>query len=72
MRKLALASPALLIAILLFTSGIKNIEDTAIPLLKATTTVDTIRYPDETHFKNLQQLTFGGDNAEAYWSYDGK
>ncbi|HET9431478.1 MAG TPA: hypothetical protein VFO70_09900, partial [Chitinophagaceae bacterium] len=33
---------------------------------------DTIHYPEETHFKNLLQLTFGGDNAEAYWSYDGK
>jgi TolB protein len=33
---------------------------------------DTILYPDETHFRNIQQLTFGGDNAEAYWSYDGK
>jgi Tol biopolymer transport system component len=33
---------------------------------------DTLLYPEETYFKNLQQLTFGGDNAEAYWSYDGK
>jgi len=33
---------------------------------------DTLRYPEETHLKNIQQLTFGGDNAEAYWSYDGK
>jgi len=33
---------------------------------------DTTLYPDEKHFKNIQQLTFGGDNAEAYWSYDGK
>lgn len=33
---------------------------------------DTIHYPEETHFKNIQQLTFGGDNAEAYWSFDGK
>src|SRR5450432_3512683 len=33
---------------------------------------DTIQYPEETHFKNIQQLTFGGDNAEAYWSYDSK
>ena len=31
-----------------------------------------IHYPEETHFKNIQQLTFGGDNAEAYWSYDSK
>jgi len=33
---------------------------------------DTIQYPDEVHFKNLRQLTFGGDNAEAYFSFDGK
>ncbi|MBC7865204.1 MAG: PD40 domain-containing protein [Bacteroidia bacterium] len=26
----------------------------------------------EKHFKNLKQLTFGGDNAEAYWSFDSK
>lgn len=33
---------------------------------------DTLHYPEETNFRNIQQLTFGGDNAEAYWSYDGK
>ncbi len=33
---------------------------------------DTLKYAEETHLKNVQQLTFGGDNAEAYWSYDSK
>ena len=33
---------------------------------------DTIHFPGETHFANVRQLTFGGDNAEAYFSYDGK
>ena len=33
---------------------------------------DTLRYKDEVHFKNVKQLTFGGDNAEAYWSFDNK
>ena len=33
---------------------------------------DTVHYPEEKHFSNMQQLTFGGDNAEAYWSFDGK
>jgi Tol biopolymer transport system component len=28
--------------------------------------------PEEKHFKSLRQLTFGGENAEAYWSPDGK
>ncbi len=32
--------------------------------------VDTLTYEDEKHFKNLRQLTMGGDNAEAYWSFD--
>jgi TolB protein len=35
------------------------------------TASDTLHYPEETHFGNLRQLTFGGDNAEAYWSFDG-
>lgn len=30
-----------------------------------------LQYPQEKHFKNVRQLTFGGDNAEAYWSFDG-
>ena len=28
--------------------------------------------PGETHFANIHQLTFGGENAEAYFSADGK
>ncbi|MCU0444985.1 MAG: hypothetical protein MUE85_08700 [Microscillaceae bacterium] len=36
------------------------------------TLAQTIQYPQEKHFKNLKQLTFGGDNAEAYFSFDGK
>src|SRR5450432_763424 len=27
--------------------------------------------PREKHLKDLKQLTFGGENAEAYWSFDG-
>lgn len=29
-------------------------------------------YPQEKHLRNIRQLTFGGNNAEAYFSYDGK
>ncbi len=36
------------------------------------TTSDSLIYPEEVHFKSLQQITFGGDNAEAYWSFDDK
>ncbi len=27
--------------------------------------------PGETHLRNVRQVTFGGDNAEAYWSFSG-
>ncbi|NNE46194.1 MAG: hypothetical protein HKN37_06000 [Rhodothermales bacterium] len=31
---------------------------------------DSLRFPGEVHLRNIQQLTFGGNNAEAYWSFD--
>jgi len=68
MKKLALVLvPAT--AIFLLSSAFDRRD----PVLQsAAVTSDTILYPEETHLKNVQQLTFGGDNAEAYWSYDGK
>jgi TolB protein len=33
---------------------------------------DSILFPGEKHFANVRQLTFGGDNAEAYFSFDSK
>ena len=30
------------------------------------------RLPQERHLRNIKQLTFGGENAEAYFSFDGK
>ena len=33
---------------------------------------DSLIYPEEVHFKSIRQVTFGGDNAEAYWSFDDK
>jgi len=33
--------------------------------------VKDLATPEETHLHNLHQLTFGADNAEAYWSFGG-
>lgn len=33
---------------------------------------DSLRLPEEKHIKNIRQLTFGGQNAEAYFSFDEK
>jgi Tol biopolymer transport system component len=35
-------------------------------------TLAQIHYPQEKHFRNVRQLTFGGNNAEAYFSPNGK
>ena len=35
-------------------------------------TPENLSYKAEKHLKNVRQLTFGGDNAEAYWSFDDK
>jgi TolB protein len=40
------------------------------PLQQSPNIYDSLRYPQEKHFKSIRQLTFGGDNAEAYWSFD--
>lgn len=44
----------------------------ASPIFAQYATGDTVHFAGEKYFKNVRQLTFGGDNAEAYWSYDGK
>ena len=52
-----------IILILLFSCNLNNdkakLEDET-----------SLIYDKEVHFKNLKQLTFGGENAEAYWSFD--
>lgn len=35
------------------------------------TPADPLQLPEEKHLRNIKQLTFGGENAEAYFSADG-
>ncbi|MCL4106300.1 UNVERIFIED_CONTAM: hypothetical protein GTU68_003461 [Idotea baltica] len=50
--------------------GEKTTEPAAVP--KPTAASDDLRYPNEKHLRNVRQLTFGGNNAEAYFSFDNK
>lgn len=56
----------------LLFAGILFLGASAPFLLLAQGVSDSLRYPQEVHLRNVRQLTFGGDNAEAYWSFDGK
>ena len=52
-----------IILILIFSCNLNN-EKTL------TEEKNSLIYEKEVHFKNMKQLTFGGENAEAYWSFD--
>ncbi|MBM3457810.1 MAG: hypothetical protein FJX77_04680 [Armatimonadetes bacterium] len=41
-------------------------------LATAAVAAQALERPGESHLRNIRQLTFGGENAEAYWSFDGK
>jgi TolB protein len=55
-----------------FAFVLVSFDDPSSREVRANLLTDSIAYPGEKHFKNLRQLTFGGDNAEAYWSFDSK
>ena len=45
---------------------------TAIPTIAQNANPPDLATPQEKHLRNVHQLTFGGSNAEAYFSADGK
>ncbi|MGC4038871.1 MAG: hypothetical protein QM764_23135 [Chitinophagaceae bacterium] len=73
MRKLVFFSLFfLLIFILISFKKMNSLTNTPKEISRQNAANDTIHYPEEKHFSNVQQLTFGGDNAEAYFSADSK
>ena len=60
-----------ILVLLILSAGctVKNEVNTATGI-PAFTGPDTLRYEQEKYLRNLRQMTFGGDNAEAYWSFD--
>jgi len=55
-------------AILLASCGGNSEPQEVIPAEDSTKVI--LSYENEKHLANVRQLTFGGDNAEAYWSFD--
>ena len=61
----------ILVLILIISCKEKIIKTESNAVSGATKIVNVTHYPQERHLQNVKQLTFGGDNAEAYWSSDG-
>ena len=47
-------------------------SEQAHPPMPGLQSADHLILPEEKHFKHLWQVTNGGENAEAYWSFDGR
>lgn len=61
------------LAFLLFVAACQNTSSNPSEAEeKADVAADTLKYEAEQHLQNVKQLTFGGDNAEAYFSFDSK
>ncbi len=60
------------VLILLITISVVMASSARSPSTSSETADDPLRLPEEKHLRNIRQLTFGGENAEAYFSADGK
>lgn len=58
--------------LLIFATGLMGCQSAETPPAASTAAVDSLHFEGEVHLRNIRQLTFGGNNAEAYWSKDGK
>lgn len=74
MPSLSHATYALLLPIVLILSAGCNGDITTDDDTRSTEIVyienDSLRFEGEDHLRNIRQLTFGGNNAEAYFSFD--
>lgn len=67
-----LRSLSLLSLLALGCSAQKERAPQADPAASTTGWDASLIHPEEKHFARMKRLTFGGDNAEAYWSFSGK
>ncbi len=58
------------LALLLFATACSSPDAPAIADDGYDPSTDSLRMDGEVHLRNIRQLTFGGNNAEAYWSFD--
>src|SRR6516164_6788311 len=62
----------LLVAVTAAIAGSAAIAAGARQQSTASSSLPPLAYPGEKHLRNIRQLTFGGQNAEAYFSADDK
>ncbi len=64
---------AIIVSVFIFAAFIAYAENAATPKAESPAPADSNTWrTSEKHLKNIKQLTFGGENAEAYFSHDAK
>lgn len=65
-------TPLLLFTAVILVSACNQPDANVAPSTESTydPSTDSLRFEGEVHLQNIRQLTFGGNNAEAYWSFD--
>ena len=64
---------AIIVSVFIFAAFIAYAENAATPKAESPAPADSNSWrTSEKHLKNIKQLTFGGENAEAYFSHDAK
>src|ERR1700692_3285100 len=69
MRKSQIARPALFLLLITASASLVTYSQAPSP---GKTSSESLTVPGEKHLGNVRQLTFGGTNAEAYFSADDK
>jgi len=72
MYKLHIARPALFLSLLIASASLVTYSQAPGAGSAANSTPASLTVPGEKHLRNVRQLTFGGTNAEAYFSADDK
>ncbi len=75
MKAIKLLSPLFLV-LFIFACGSESATEKTDQKAKEDSKInkapETVHFKEEIHLKNVKQLTFGGDNAEAYFSFDNR
>ncbi len=72
MKRTIYAGTLFIVAFTMFACGSKEPEKKNEMAHSGATKTQTVHYPQEKNFKSIIQLTNGGDNAEAYFSFNNK
>ncbi|BDG05519.1 TolB family protein [Anaeromyxobacter oryzae] len=72
MKRTAPSLVVVLVVVLAAACAASRSPAPASPPAKPASGAPDLALPGERHLRNVRQLTFGGENAEAYFSFDGK